>query len=675
MHVGPEAAASAAALHAQAYTVGKDIVFGESAPGPDTDQGRGLLAHELTHVVQQDGATPALDGGRDRTVPPLSFERIDLPEADTANEDATDALAAAAPAPTGPPSEVPAGDVIEAEAPMGENVVAATAVDPAAPSPLVLPSSHASEQEAQRVSQAVVATDHAHEPVAARQPSRLGRIQRQPAAKRERPAGIDVVFIMGVDKNPKKNPFYREAVKYFKARQAGATLVNDDKHRSLESVFDYLRDRGERVANLYLVSHANEDGTLSFKLRDSDKTKDAHVQYGELVTALAEDAALFNLPKGVIDQETRIWIKGCNIGRSTRMLDALDQAFGGAGSVTAPTHKQVFGSETVGRGAARKVEHYEALQVYYVEYKGNQKISPAEQQAAFIDKYPELPEAKWKKWVPVDKRGRGGATRQPIAITYSYKYSVNVKSKATKRMAEDEALPEAIAWGEANIGRPEMFEWRIKGSAKTAYGWFVTAVAEKTNYIVSKILVDEAGTRLAPPATDPKYFGTSTYGDEQKKAAAAGGADDTAALMAELAAIAAALPDLEAGEERDDKLARRRELEAALAQRSALVDVNLVKTEDWLGADEVYVAVSGAGERFQSPVRKLNDGQSHTFTVPLTALMPYDRPVTLQIYDEDLGWFFDRDDLIVTMDWRPPFEEATNKESLDEADYRVRAHL
>jgi len=357
------------------------------------------------------------------------------------------------------------------------------------------------------------------------------------------------------------------------------------------------------------------------------------------------------------------------------MLDALDQAFGGAGSVTAPTHKQVFGSETVGRGDARKVEHYEALQVYYVEYKGNQKISPAEQQAAFIDKYPELPEAKWKKWVPVDKRGRGGATRQPIAITYSYKYSVNVKSKATKRMAEDEALPEAIAWGEANIGRPEMFEWRIKGSAKTAYGWFVTAVAEKTNYIVSKILVDEAGTRLAPPATDPKYFGTSTYGDEQKKAAAAGGADDTAALMAELAAIAAALPDLEAGEERDDKLARRRELEAALAQRSALVDVNLVKTEDWLGADEVYVAVSGAGERFQSPVRKLNDGQSHTFTVPLTALMPYDRPVTLQIYDEDLGWFFDRDDLIVTMDWRPPFEEATNKESLDEADYRVRAHL
>ena len=55
--------------------------------------------------------------------------------------------------------------------------------------------------------------------------------------------------------------------------------------------------------------------------------------------------------------------------------------------------------------------------------------------------------------------------------------------------------------------------------------------------------------------------------------------------------------------------------------------------------------------------------------------MPFDKPVKLEVFDEDLGWFFDRDDLIVTMDWRPPFEEATSKESLDEADYRVRAHL
>jgi hypothetical protein len=443
-------------------------------------------------------------------------------------------------------------------------------------------------------------------------------------------------------------------------------------------VFDYLRGKGERVANLYLVSHANEDGTLSFKLRAGDKSTDPHVQYGDLSRALADDAALFNLPKGVIDPSTRIYIKGCNIGRSTRMLDALDRAFGGAGTVVAPTHKQVFGTKPVGQGKGRRIEHYEALDVYYVEYKGNQQLSPADQQAAFIAKYSELPADQWRKWVPVNKRGKGGATRRLISIPYTFRYRVNVKSKESKRMAEQEALPEAVAWGEASIGRADMFEWRIASSAPTGYGWLVTAVGEKTNYVVDRILVDAAGKRLTPPETDPKYFGVSTFGDDARRAAqgaALGGADDTAALMAELAGLVRALADLPEGPERDEKLGRRREVEGLLAGRSALVDVNVVKTEDWLGADEVYVAVSGGRDAFQSPVQRLNDGQSGTYAVPMTALMPFDRPITLEVLDEDLGWFFDRDDLIVRMEWRPPFEEASNKESLDEADYRVRAHV
>ena len=681
VHRGQQASDSAHALDAKAFTVGQDIVFGESAFEPGTGAGRELLAHELTHVVQQRGATPGSDT-TDRALPPLSFEAVDLPQSDAPNEDASAAIAPAATAMEGPPSELPTEPPIdiEAEPAQGENAVAATPTDGAAGSSPVVPRSHPSEQEAERVARAVAGPESGHGPLNAPaiQRSHGPGVHRQAAFKRAQAQGIDVVFIMGVDKNPKKNPFYREAVKYFKATQPTATLVNDDKHRSLESVFDYLRDRGERVANLYLVSHANEDGTLSFKLRTSDKSKDPHVQYGDLVKALAKDKAIFDLPKGVIDQDTRISIKGCNIGRSTRMLDALDQAFGGEGTVTAPTHKQVFGTRSVGPRKDRKVEHYEALQVYFIEYKGNQKITPEDQQAAFIAKYPELPESQWKKWVPVGKKGKGGATRQPISISYTYRYSVNVKNKATKRMAEEEALPEAIGWGEANIGRPEMFEWRIASSKQTGYGWLVTAVAEKTNYVVSKILVDAEGKHLKPPETDPKYFGTSTFGDDAKKAAqqaAAGGGADTAALMAELASVTQAAADLDEGPERDEKLVRKREIEAALAQRSALVDVSLVKTEDWLGADEVYVAVSGGQAQFQSPVKRLNDGQSHTFAVPLTALMPFDRPVRLEVYDEDLGVFFDRDDLIVRMEWAPPFGPATNKESLDEADYRVRARL
>lgn len=56
VHEGAEAAASARELGAHAYTVGRHIVFGEGRFAPTTESGKRLLAHELTHVVQQTGA-------------------------------------------------------------------------------------------------------------------------------------------------------------------------------------------------------------------------------------------------------------------------------------------------------------------------------------------------------------------------------------------------------------------------------------------------------------------------------------------------------------------------------------------------------------------------------------------------------------------------------------------
>ena len=50
--------ASAAAADAHAYAVGSDIVFGHGRFAPETREGRLLLAHELTHVVQQGAARP-----------------------------------------------------------------------------------------------------------------------------------------------------------------------------------------------------------------------------------------------------------------------------------------------------------------------------------------------------------------------------------------------------------------------------------------------------------------------------------------------------------------------------------------------------------------------------------------------------------------------------------------
>ena len=53
LHTDAQAAASAGAVNALAYTVGRHIVLAEGGYAPSTERGRSLLAHELTHVVQQ----------------------------------------------------------------------------------------------------------------------------------------------------------------------------------------------------------------------------------------------------------------------------------------------------------------------------------------------------------------------------------------------------------------------------------------------------------------------------------------------------------------------------------------------------------------------------------------------------------------------------------------------
>ena len=56
VHAGADAARSARAVDAMAYTVGTDIVFDHGRYQPRHREGQKLLAHELTHVVQQSKA-------------------------------------------------------------------------------------------------------------------------------------------------------------------------------------------------------------------------------------------------------------------------------------------------------------------------------------------------------------------------------------------------------------------------------------------------------------------------------------------------------------------------------------------------------------------------------------------------------------------------------------------
>jgi hypothetical protein len=84
VHSGEAADQSARDLNARAYTVGHNIVFSHGRFSPATVSGRRLLAHELTHVLQQDkgaGATSAMGAA----LKGLSKKANRTPEARSAN--------------------------------------------------------------------------------------------------------------------------------------------------------------------------------------------------------------------------------------------------------------------------------------------------------------------------------------------------------------------------------------------------------------------------------------------------------------------------------------------------------------------------------------------------------------------------------------------------------------
>jgi Domain of unknown function (DUF4157) len=149
---------------------------------------------------------------------------------------------------------------------------------------------------------------------------------------------IDYVFIMGADNPKTNNRFYENAKIFFKNEYPKAVMVEDV--RDLEGINQQINKGGKPVANLYIVSHAHEDGTLQFSLNSGDKTP-RNIDYSELKDANKADS-LTKPKEDLIGFWTNVVIRGCNLGRSKEMLNEVQSAFGGKAHVMAPTHSQEY---------------------------------------------------------------------------------------------------------------------------------------------------------------------------------------------------------------------------------------------------------------------------------------------------------------------------------------------
>jgi hypothetical protein len=149
---------------------------------------------------------------------------------------------------------------------------------------------------------------------------------------------------MGRDSEESSNKFYTSAERFFRAHVPGATFITDKP--TLAELLAYIDKIKDPAGRIYIVSHANEDGTLSFGLSPGDTNRKLSV--AELREALHPKAGPSRLADvgDKIDARTRIRIKGCDIGRTREMVELLDEAFGGLGTVTAPTHEQEYGYDS-----------------------------------------------------------------------------------------------------------------------------------------------------------------------------------------------------------------------------------------------------------------------------------------------------------------------------------------
>jgi hypothetical protein len=364
---------------------------------------------------------------------------------------------------------------------------------------------------------------------------------------------VSYVFLMGDVKN---DSFYLAAREYFAHMVKGATMVTDK--RTLADVISYVNDAGKPVDTLYIVSHANESGNLGFSMDAADLAKDTssgdrkpRTEFSEVKEA--NDAG--TLPKAdtkLIDEKTKIQIKGCNIGRSELMLNELDEAFGGKASVTAPTHTQEY--RFYGNKAG--VTYEENLDELFIEEAGvadkDQKTIAAE----FKAKYPMIPADQWKgllkkvkkenrskvRWThtqanPPDDDAKSVFARLKTAqkfpksagwvVTYKgrtrsgdkYNYDVEAERVLKDGSTEFQTMfitadvppseTALIDQEKAKHGRPDAYKWRVKQTV-TGDQLKMEVLAEATEWVIEGTIKDASGP-YHPAQTDKDWYKTSTF--------------------------------------------------------------------------------------------------------------------------------------------------------------------
>ncbi|MEQ1907480.1 MAG: DUF4157 domain-containing protein [Vicinamibacterales bacterium] len=407
VHTDSQAAESARGVRARAYTVGSNVVFGAGEYAPTSKEGRRLIAHELTHVRQQTAAPPMLqrwnifneiagwfsgdtfdaqtlstylkNRDKDGTIEDHSDSDNKARAIVTAWKKDRTAFTLTAKLKALLIKEMQSGftgdDDEQAILDLLTTATDAELIELFTVQGLTAKSLdsdfHGSESDQ-------LAAFFARKFVGGFEALSKGQVQiksvsDEKAAAPDAPAAPEVprddyVFIMGQDPPKTANPFYSEARKFFAIHYPKATMVTTV--RTLEGLLGHIETKiAKPIGNLFVVSHGNQDGTLSFGLNAADLVRDpnhptsihgdSRLSPMEVRDALHPASGKSLLPSvgDKIDAKTTVHIRGCDLGQNKEFVNLIDEAFGGKGRVVASTHEQVYGEDSVlGKAAKAKAK-------------------------------------------------------------------------------------------------------------------------------------------------------------------------------------------------------------------------------------------------------------------------------------------------------------------------------
>ncbi|MCH8903333.1 MAG: hypothetical protein IIA45_05410 [Bacteroidetes bacterium] len=188
------------------------------------------------------------------------------------------------------------------------------------------------------------------------------------------PARESITFILGEDHDP-ANPYYNEALKYYRFNEEDRTEYVIDSCRSLLSVKNYLENNpsgsGQPWGLINLVVHSNEWSDMGVPVVPNGKRASI-----KSIEEAINNGSFVHLPPGIIDRRTDMIIHGCGLGKNKPLLRKVSTAFGGdePPAVSSSLYFIFYESDDY-NGRPENFRRYQA-NYWYAFYPTNQK--PAE---------------------------------------------------------------------------------------------------------------------------------------------------------------------------------------------------------------------------------------------------------------------------------------------------------